>query len=128
MRQTISIYEAAMTDREQMYRYWVELRDLKAGSSRNLPLRTVIRVHIPTKKNEKKSAREERVQLQDGQSVLEASTFEELVPELARKYPDGLFERRLCRERDLQAEHAMDELARLIARAAVEKWIQKSAG
>ena len=114
-----------MSDSEHMFRYWVELRDLRDGSLRTLPLHAATHVHIPTKKGEQQRPGHERLQLEDGSSPFEASTFEELVVRLAIKYPDHLYERTLRRERDFQAEHAMDELARLIARAAVEKWVRE---
>jgi len=114
-----------MSDNGHKFRYWVELRDLRDGSLRTLPLHSVIHVHIPTKKREEQRPGRECLQLEDGSSPLEAPTFEELVAQLAVKYPDHLYERRLRRERDFQAEHAMDELARLIARAAVEKWMRE---
>lgn len=111
----------------QMFRYFVDVRDLRDDSTRTLPVRTVIKLRIPTKKNDPPGPREEVVQIEDGAAPLEAKSFDELIPQLRLKYPDGSFERTLRRERDYQAENALRELISLIAKAAVEKHMRENA-
>jgi hypothetical protein len=109
------------------FRYFVEIRDLSDGSVRSLQLRTVIKLRIP-KKKEPLGPREEILQIEDGAARIEGKSLDELITQLRAKYPDGLFERTLRRERDFEAERAMDDLMRLIARAAVEKHWRETAG
>jgi len=86
----------------QMFRYRVELRDLRDGSTRALPLHTIVKIHIPTKKSEQQRPSQELLQLKDGAATLEAENFDDLVTQLRRKYPDEAYERTLRRERDFQ--------------------------
>lgn len=116
-----------MTDAGHKFRYWVEVRDLRDGSLRTLQLYKTVHVHIPSKKGEQQRPGREGFKLADGEADLEAQTLEELAAHLVVKYPDNLYEGTLHRERDFAAEHAMDELARLIARAAVERWMREHA-
>ena len=111
----------------QMFRYFVDVHDLRDHSTRSLPVRTAIKFRLSTKKNEPPGPREEVVQIEDGAATLEGKTFDELVPQLRLKYPDGSYERTLRRERDYQAEHAMKELTDLIVEAAVEKHLRETA-
>ncbi len=107
------------------FRYWVELHDLRDGSTRKMALRAIKRVHIPTKKSELQRPTEERLQLEDEASILEATNLEDLIAQLRAKYPDGTYERSLHKERDIAAERAMDGLVCLLARAAVESHLRK---
>lgn len=111
----------------QSFRYFVEIRDLSDGSVRSLPLRTVIKLRIPRKK-ELPGPREELLQIEDGAARIEGKSFDELVTQLRAKYPNGLFERTLRRERDFETERAMDDLMRLVAKAAAEKHWRETAG
>jgi hypothetical protein len=36
---------------EEIFRYWVEIRDRQASTVRELPLKVMQRIHIPTKRN-----------------------------------------------------------------------------
>lgn len=110
-----------------MFRYFVDVHDLRDDSTRSLPVRTVIKLRLSTKKNEPPGPREEVVQIEDGAATLEGKTFDELVPQLRLKYPDGSYERTLRRERNYQAERAMTELTDLIVKAAVEKLLRETA-
>jgi hypothetical protein len=108
---------------EQVFRYWVEIRDLTNESVRNLPLSAVARVHIPRKKNEIQKPREEILRLQDGSAILEAISLDDFAAQLRQKYPDSGYERTLHRERDRDAEErraeAMNQLIRILAEAVV---------
>jgi predicted DNA-binding transcriptional regulator YafY len=114
--------------REQIFRYWVELRDLQSGSTRNLPLDAIARIRIPKKRNETPTAREEFLQLKDGPETIEAGSLDELAVRLQQKYPDELYERTLHRERDHEAEerraHAMDQLIDILAQAVAEELLR----
>jgi hypothetical protein len=114
-----------MSNTGHRFRYWVELHDLRDGSTRKLELRTIKRIHVPTKKSELQRAPEERLQLEDGASMLEAANLDDLISQLCAKYPDGIYERSLHNERDMVAERAMDGLVRLLARAAVDSHLRK---
>jgi hypothetical protein len=111
----------------QMFRCFVDVRDLRDDSTRSLPVRTVIKLRLSTKKNDPPGPREEVVQIEDGAATFEGNTFDELVPQLRLKYPDGSYERTLRRERNYQAERAMKELTDLIVKAAVEKLLRETA-
>src|SRR5690242_10024252 len=116
---------------DEIYRYWVELRALRDGSTRSLPLTVFKRVHLPTRKGEPQQADEEVLRLEDGPAVLEAKTLEHLADQLRRKYPDQDFERTLKCERDTAAEErrseAMKELIAILAGAALERLIREGA-
>ena len=109
---------------EQIFRYWVEVRDLTNGSVSNLPLSAFARIHIPKKRNEAQKPREEILRLQDGSAILEAISLDDLAAQLRQKYPDSGYERTLHRERDRDAEErraeAMNQLIKILAEAAVK--------
>jgi hypothetical protein len=115
---------AELENREQIFRYWVEVRDLTNGSVLNLPLSAVARIHIPRKKNEAQRPSEEILRLQDGSAILEATSLDDLAAQLRQKYPDSGYERTLHRERDREAEErraeAMNQLIRILAEAVVK--------
>jgi hypothetical protein len=89
---------------EEIYRYWVELRDVQSGSICKLSLRSVVRVRIPRKKNEPPTPREEILQLQDDAGPIEAKSLDQLATQLRERYPDECYVRTLHRERDREAE------------------------
>jgi hypothetical protein len=60
--------ERAMT--AEMYRYWIELRDVTTGSIREIPLQVLRRVYIPTRKDGQHRPDEEILRLQDGELLL----------------------------------------------------------
>lgn len=114
--------------REEIFRYWVEVRDLQSGSTRSLPLGAVARIHIPSRKKETPKPREEVLQLKDGSGLIEAKSLDDLAGQLRERYPDDLYERTLHRTRDQEAEerraHAMDQLMDIIVQAAVEELLR----
>ena len=57
---------------ERIFRYWVELRDLRSGTTRNLPLGAIAKIHIPRKRNEAQRPREEILQLHGNSTIIEA--------------------------------------------------------
>jgi hypothetical protein len=82
MRKTKQRSSAELPDAEQIFRYWVEVRDLTNGSVSNLPLSAFARIHIPRKKKE-------ILRLQDGSTILEAISLDDLAAQLRQKYPDS---------------------------------------
>lgn len=124
MRKRAEKGRAELPDGEQIFRYWVEVRDLTNGSVLNLPLSAVARIHIPRKKNEAQKPKEEILHLQDGPAILEATGLDDLAAQLRQKYPDTGYERTLHRERDRGAEErraeAMNQLIKIFAEAAVK--------
>jgi hypothetical protein len=115
-----------MEDSGHCFKHWIEIRDLRDGTVRELQLRTVTHLKIPTKKANAPSP-SRRLQIEDGVEPMEGETWEVLVEKLRARYPDGSFERCLKRERDLPAEHAMNGLAKLIARSAMRKLCESTA-
>jgi hypothetical protein len=115
-----------MEDSGHCFKYWIEVRDLRDGTVRELPLRSVIHLKIPTRKAHSPPPSRECLQIEDGAEPMEGETWEELVAKLRARYPDGPYERRLKRERDLRAEHAMNELVKLVARSAMRKLCESS--
>jgi hypothetical protein len=114
---------ADLRDSEEIFRYWVEVRNLTNGAVRSLSLSAVERIHISRKKNEEQRPREEILRLQDGSAILEATSLDDLAAQLREKYPDIGYERTLHRERDREAEErraeAMNQLIRILAEAVV---------
>lgn len=115
----------------QIFRYWVELRDLRDDTVRELPVTFVQRILLTSsskakrKKDAQESPPEIRVQVQDAGRTWDASDREDLARQLRAHYPDGVFERTLKCERDRAAEEkywsAMKELIRILARAAMRR-------
>jgi hypothetical protein len=107
--------------RENIFRYWIEIREVASGSMRSLPLQQFAKIHIPRKKNEEQRPREAVLRLVDGTTVLEATSLEGLAAQLREKYPDPSYERTLHQERDPDAEKvrgdALDRLAQLVIEA-----------
>ena len=110
---------------EQIFRYWVEVLELKNGSVRNLPLGALAKIHIPRRKKEVQRPREDVLQLKDGSTTLEAKCLVDLAAQLRQRYPDGEYERTLHRERDRQAEQrradAMNNLIEILVDAFVKE-------
>jgi hypothetical protein len=87
----------ASQDSEQIFRYWVEVRELGSGPMRNLPLGAVAKIHIPRTKTEPQRPREDVLQLKDGSTTLEARSLDDLAAQLRQRYA-------LHRERHREAE------------------------
>jgi hypothetical protein len=116
----------------QVFRYWVELRDLENGSTRNLPLTAIAKIHIPRKRNEAQRPSEEILQLHDNSVIIEAKNLDELAAQLRQKYPDEAYERTLHRERDHEAEQrradAMNSLIEILAKSVAEQLLREGQG
>lgn len=112
-----------------MFRYWVELLDLRNGSARDLLLKVITRIHLP-KRGGAQLPDEQILQLEDGADIMEAKDLDELAAQLREKYPDGSYERRLHSERDIQAEarweRGMNQLIEILARSAVEELLRET--
>jgi hypothetical protein len=108
--------------------YCIEVRDLKSGSVRKLPLTAVRLVCLKRgKKNEPLLPDRELLRLQDDEETWEADTFDELKIRLRDKYPDAAFERTLHTMRDHEAEQrresALNELISILAKRVVDDLI-----
>jgi hypothetical protein len=112
----------------EIFRYWVEIRDLGEDSTRKLPLKALTRIHIPTRKGEAQQPNEQILTVEDGLTTHEASSLDQLARQLREAYPDGSFERTLRCERDTAAEerhaNAINELARIFAHATVRQFLR----
>jgi len=116
--------------KQQIFRYWVEIRELANGSVRELPVSAVTKICLARrKKNEPPIPNQDLLQVKDGAETLEAESFDELRACLRDKYPDVAFERTLHYVRDREAEErrerALNGLAELLAKAAVDKMIEE---
>lgn len=106
---------------EQVFRYWVEIRDRRDGSVRTLPLSAFVRVHLVDGKAAERRPDEQVLQVEDELGVIEASDLDGLAAQLRARYPDDTYDRCLRRERDPVAERnraeARSALIELVARA-----------
>jgi PAS domain-containing protein len=110
-------------ENQQRYRYWVEIRDLRDGSVRNLPLHAQRLVHLSRKRGEPPHPDQQLLRLQDDNTVIEAQGLDALATQLRSRYPDETHERRLHWERDREAEqryaNALDALSELVVEACM---------
>ena len=117
---------------ERIYRYWVEIRDLREGSARNLPLHAMRLIHLGGKRGARQKPDEQMLRLDDGTAVIEAKDIDELAAQLRQKYPDNTYERRLHWERDLEAEQrradALKSLIHLVADEVAEELLLEQVG
>lgn len=115
---------------QQIYRYWVELRERRKGFVRELPLQALKRIHLP-KKGAPQLPDELVLEVNDGADVVRAQDIDGLAAQLRLKYPDETHERLLHCERDRQAERrkadAMEALIGLLAKAALEDVLREEA-
>ena len=115
----------------RIYRYWVELRDLRDGSGRDLPLAVITCIHIPRKNGEPQRPNKQVLRLQDDSTVIEARNIDDLATQLRERYPDETYHRYLRRERDYAAEQRWEEalqaLAEIMVRAAIDDLMRKEA-
>jgi len=116
---------------QRIYRYWVEIRDLRDGSVRALPLHVLRLVHLGGRKGDPPKPDDHILRLEDDSTVIEANDLDELAAQLRRRYPDATHERRLHWERDHEGEerraHALQSLIELLARAAVDDILNERA-
>ncbi len=114
-----------LPESKRIYRHSVELRDLRDGSTRDLPLRAVTRIHLPRRKGDRQEPDQQVLRLQDNSVVLEGRDMEDIATQLRQQYPDETHERFLHRERDCKAEQrkaeAMNALIEILAKAAVDE-------
>jgi hypothetical protein len=117
---------------QRMYRYWVEIRDLRDGSVRALPLHVLRLVHLTGRKGDPQRPDAQVLRLEDDNTLIEAKDLDELAAQLRGRYPDATHERRLHWERDLEAEQryasALQSLMELLARTAVNDILREQAG
>jgi hypothetical protein len=128
LKEDARVKQAKRLSDKQIYRYWVEVRELASGSVHKLPLTAVKMICLKTgKKNEPLPPPRKLLQLKDGEETWEVETFEELRTRLRDKYPDAAFERTLHYVRDHEAEErherALSGLISLLAKAAVDYYI-----
>jgi len=114
-----------LPDIKWIYRYWVELRDLRDESRRTLPLSALTMIHIPRRKNDPRKPDKHVLRLQDEAIFIEARDIDDFAVQLREKYPDKKYERVLHRARDLGAEQCKEEAVRMlvaiIAKAALDE-------
>lgn len=53
---------------KQIFKWWIELRDLRSGSVRELPLEELARIHL-ARKNETQRPNESLLRLKDGSTI-----------------------------------------------------------
>lgn len=115
---------------KQILRRWILLRDRRNGSTRELPLSAVTRIHLPTKRHPEQRLNESVLRLKDVTATIEAHSIEDLVVQLREKYPDEVYECTLHSERDVQAEQlreqCLDKLAGIFIEAAVDRLIREA--
>lgn len=134
----------------RVYRYEVEITDLSSGSSHRVPLsfqqvvlilpaarrrRSTLAAAAASQSPEppepipSRQPSPDRIRCEDGEFVLEASTWDEFRARLRDRYPDGRFERRLHVQRDREAEvrreEAIQGLIKLIAEGIVEECLKE---
>jgi hypothetical protein len=110
---------------KQIFRYWVEVRELATGSVRKLPLTAWKLICLKRgKKDEPLLPDREVLKLQDEEETWEAETFDEVRARLREKYPDATFERTLHFVRDKEAEErherALNGLISILAKKVVD--------
>lgn len=114
-----------LPENERVLRYWVEIRELRTGLVRTLPLSAVAKIPLTRPPR----PREDVLQLQDGTTTREAKSLEDLAAHLRQRYPDPEYERTLRSERDHKAEQrraeAMNRLTELLAELAVQEALQQ---
>jgi hypothetical protein len=131
MRRTPKNRPSESAEDKQLFRCWVEVRELKTGSVREFPLNGVRKINIPRRKSDPGRPNEELLQLKDGSKTLDAKNLDDLAAQLRRRYPDDAYERRLFKVRDRETEKrradALKGLMQIIAEAAVETFLSESA-
>lgn len=118
-----------IAEKDRCYRAWVEIRELKSGFVRTLPLRAFAMVKLlRSRETDPEPRREEVLRLEDGTSTIEVRRVDELRVKLRDKYPDGEYERTLRVQRDQEAEQrrkeAMSGLIDVLAKAVVDDHIR----
>ena len=113
---------------EQLFRTWVELRDLRDGSTRQLQLRVETSVHLRSLAGGPQQPDQQLLILEDGAHTIKASQSDDLFAQLRERYPNGLYERCLHQERDVAAEQsrsaALDSLFEIYATVGLEEFLK----
>lgn len=129
---------------ERVYRHTVEIRDLRDGTVRHIPLRGYVAIQLKTGNSSmgrKSPARPEPMpnavpkkrqywKLEDDlHGHQEITDAEDLKVRVRERYPDEFFERRLIIVRDREAEErhasAMRGLLQIIAESAVDRYCKE---
>jgi hypothetical protein len=110
---------------EPLFCQWIDVRDLKEGSVRQLSVKTVVKICLARKSEERERPRLKVLQVVDGSETVKAKNLDDLAAQLRQKYPDDAYVRTLHWQRDLEAEerqaHAINDLAEiLLPRAYLE--------
>jgi hypothetical protein len=111
-------------DRNQVFRYWIEVREVSSGSVRALPLTAATRIHIPRKRSGKQRPSEEILELKDDAVTLEAKNLDDLARQLRERYPDGDYERTLHSERDHEAERRRKDALGGLSQLIVDSFVR----
>ncbi len=127
----VKVATAGVGMHKQVFRYWVEIRELASGQVRTLPLNGVRKICLKRgKKNEPPTPDEDVLELKDGADTWETKNLDELRVRLREKYPDESFERTLHYVRDREAEErrerALDGLMNLIVQNVVDDLLEES--
>jgi hypothetical protein len=122
------VKQAKKLSDKQIFRYWVDIREIANGAVRKLPLTAVRLICLKRgNRNEPPLPDRELLQLQDRAEKWEAEAFEELRMRLRDRYPDAAFERTLHyahdREAEERRERALNGLISLLAKKAVDDLI-----
>lgn len=112
------------------FRHWVQLRDLRNNSVRDLPITVFQRIALVEKKGATPDTSPEiSLEVQDAERTWKASDLEDLARQLRKHYPDEAFQRTLKWERDLASEkrhqEALDGLMQLLAEVVVREMLEK---
>jgi hypothetical protein len=109
------------------FKYWIEVLERSSGTVVTLPMAVMTRIQLRVGRNQVIRPAETILRISEGSNVFEASTLEDLATQLRQRYPDETHERKLIAERDYEAERrheeAIEELARIFARAAAKSLI-----
>ena len=114
------------TDR-QCFRHWVELRDLRDGTVRDLPVKVFQRILLVAKNKTvpADAPPEISLEVQDIGRVWKASGLEDLSRQLREQYPDGAFERTLKCVRDPEAEERRESALNALMQILVEVMVRQ---
>lgn len=114
----------AKTDR-RIFSYWIELKSVDEGSVRALPVKFFRCVPLVKKGHPMHGTERVEIRVEDGNRSFVGDNFDEVTGKLKTEYPDGRFERFLRMRRDEDAElkrdAALEQLARIVVRAALDR-------
>src|SRR5687767_901045 len=71
----------------RIYRYCVELRYLRDGSTRDLPLRAVRKIHLQKRKGDRQEPDRQLLRLQDDSVLLKGRDIDDMRPSNAKGIP-----------------------------------------